>query len=160
MLISLVLFAGVTVAPHPPKKQKFIYHRQCYMRFLSSNSQILFIMMKYSIPGHSCVQEVDNMHRQVQDVMRISEFYSPLLLESQQSQQKPTLAGDDYMNSAKLLRFPTIHFLKFINFAFQETAFITFNSKFCKVAKNSKQQMCFSVYQFKKGRAPQLYQLK
>lgn len=49
------------------------------MRFLSSNSQILFIMMKYSIPGHSCVQEVDNMHRQVQDVMRISEFYSPLL---------------------------------------------------------------------------------
>ena len=79
MLISLVLFAGVTVAPHPPKKQKFIYHRQCYMRFLSSNSQILFIMMKYSIPGHSCVQEVDNMHRQVQDVMRISEFYSPLL---------------------------------------------------------------------------------
>ena len=79
MLISLVLFAGVTVAPHPPKKQKFIYHRQCYMRLLSSNSQILFIMMKYSIPGHSCVQEVDNMHRQVQDVMRISEFYSPLL---------------------------------------------------------------------------------
>ena len=79
MLISLVLFAGVTVAPHPPKKQKFIYHRQCYMRFLSSKSQILFIMMKYSIPGHSCVQEVDNMHRQVQDVMRISEFYSPLL---------------------------------------------------------------------------------
>ena len=79
MLISLVLFAGVTVAPHPPKKQKFIYHRQCYMRFLSSNSQILFIMMKYSIPGHSCVQEKDNMHRQVQDVMRISEFYSPLL---------------------------------------------------------------------------------
>ena len=79
MLISLVLFAGVTVAPHPPKKQKFIYHRQCYMRFLSSNSQILFIMMKYSIPGHSCVQEVDNMHRQVQDVMHISEFYSPLL---------------------------------------------------------------------------------
>ena len=79
MLISLVLFAGVTVAPHPTKKQKFIYHRQCYMRFLSSNSQILFIMMKYSIPGHSCVQEVDNMHRQVQDVMRISEFYSPLL---------------------------------------------------------------------------------
>lgn len=64
------------------------------------------------------------------------------------------------MNSAKLLRFPTIHFLKFINFAFQETAFITFNLKFCKVAKNSKQQMCFSVYQFKKGRAPQLYQLK
>ena len=65
--------------PSPLKKNRNSHISQAVLEFLSSNSQILFIMMKYSIPGHSCVQEVDNMHRQVQDVMRISEFYSPLL---------------------------------------------------------------------------------
>ena len=34
--------------------------------------------MKYSIPGQSCVQEVHNMHKQVEDVMRISEIYLTL----------------------------------------------------------------------------------
>ena len=38
------------------------------------------ITMKYSLPGHSCVQEVDNMHKQIEDamMMQIAEFSSPI----------------------------------------------------------------------------------
>ena len=36
--------------------------------------------MKYSLAGHSCVQEVDNMHKQIEDAMKVAEFYSPLSL--------------------------------------------------------------------------------
>ena len=34
--------------------------------------------MKYSLAGHLCVQEVDNMHQQIEDAMQISEFYLPI----------------------------------------------------------------------------------
>ena len=38
------------------------------------------ITMKFSVPGHSCVQEVDNMHSQIENHMRASELFSPLSL--------------------------------------------------------------------------------
>ena len=34
--------------------------------------------MKYSLAGHSYVQEVDNMHQQIEVAMRVAEFYSPI----------------------------------------------------------------------------------
>ena len=34
--------------------------------------------MKYSLVWHSCMQEVDNMHKQIEDAMQVSEFYSPI----------------------------------------------------------------------------------
>ena len=44
--------------------------------FLTRNSKIHHVTMKYSTPGHSAVQEVDNMHSQIEKSMALSEFYS------------------------------------------------------------------------------------
>ena len=51
---------------------------QALLEFLSKSNQIEDITMKYSIAGHSCVQEVDNMHQQIEVAMRVAEFYSPI----------------------------------------------------------------------------------
>ena len=34
--------------------------------------------MKYSLDGRSCLQEVDNMQKQIEDAMQVSKFYSPI----------------------------------------------------------------------------------
>ena len=34
--------------------------------------------MKYSPDGRSCLQEVDNMQKQIEDAMQVSKFYSPI----------------------------------------------------------------------------------
>ena len=34
--------------------------------------------MKYSVVGHSCIQNVDNMHSNIEKAMRVSEFFSPI----------------------------------------------------------------------------------
>ena len=36
------------------------------------------VSLKYSITGHSAVQEVDNMHSQIERAMHVVEFYSPI----------------------------------------------------------------------------------
>ena len=46
--------------------------------YLTRNTKIHQITMKYSTPGHSAVQEVDNMHSQIEKAMALSEFYSPV----------------------------------------------------------------------------------
>ncbi|XP_056310757.1 uncharacterized protein LOC130222157 [Danio aesculapii] len=46
--------------------------------FLTRHPQVKRITMKYSTPGHSAVQEVDNMHSHIEKAMAMSEFYSPL----------------------------------------------------------------------------------
>ena len=51
---------------------------QAILEFLYTQEQIDEINMKYSLAGHSCVQEVDNMHQQIEVAMRVAEFYSPI----------------------------------------------------------------------------------
>lgn len=51
---------------------------QAVIEFLYSQKNIEEIIMKYSLAGHSCVQEVDNMHQQIELAMRVAEFYSLL----------------------------------------------------------------------------------
>lgn len=36
--------------------------------------------MKFSTPGHSCIQEVDNIHSNIEKALRVSEVWSPLSL--------------------------------------------------------------------------------
>ena len=53
---------------------------QAILEFLHQQEKITSIIMKYSLTGHSCVQEVDNMHKKIEDAMKVAEFYSPLSL--------------------------------------------------------------------------------
>ena len=49
---------------------------------LDNNSNIKNITVKYSysVPGHSCIQEVDNAHSVTEKGMARADFYSPLSL--------------------------------------------------------------------------------
>ena len=51
---------------------------QAILEFLYQQEKISSIIMKYSIAGHSGVQEVDNMHKQIEDAIKVAEFYSPV----------------------------------------------------------------------------------
>ena len=48
------------------------------MDFIRSHRDIQKITMKYSVPGHSCVQEVDNAHSQIEKAASKEEYYSPV----------------------------------------------------------------------------------
>ena len=45
---------------------------------LWKHAEINSTLLKYSLLGHSCVQEVDSMHKRIEDDMRFAEFYSPI----------------------------------------------------------------------------------
>lgn len=46
--------------------------------FLKKHPEIVSIEHKYCEPGHSCIQEVDNLHSQIETVCRHCEMYSPI----------------------------------------------------------------------------------
>lgn len=48
--------------------------------FLKRNEHIEYIEVKYSTPGHSGVQEIDNVHSRIEHVLSTAEFYSPVSL--------------------------------------------------------------------------------
>ena len=48
--------------------------------FLTQHRLVEDITTKYSVPGHSAVQDVDNMHSQIEKTLQSSEFYSPISL--------------------------------------------------------------------------------
>lgn len=46
--------------------------------FLRDHPEVKSVTMKYSLPGHSCVQEVDCVHSQIEKAMNKTDFYSPI----------------------------------------------------------------------------------
>nr|CAI5849417.1 unnamed protein product [Callosobruchus analis] len=48
--------------------------------FLKLNPSIQSITMKFSTPGHSCVQEIDAVHSSIERVLDKAEYFSPLSL--------------------------------------------------------------------------------
>ena len=51
---------------------------QVILEFLSPHDKIKSMTMKYSLVWHSCMQEVDNMHKQIEEAIQVAEFYSPI----------------------------------------------------------------------------------
>lgn len=60
----------------PQNRNSVIYFAMA--DFLSRHPNIENITMKFSTPGHSAVQDVDNMHSNIEKAMAGSEFYSPV----------------------------------------------------------------------------------
>lgn len=48
--------------------------------FMKENENINQIIVKYCTPGHSAIQEVDNVHSCIEKVLSVSEYYSPVSL--------------------------------------------------------------------------------
>ena len=47
------------------------------LHFLHEHATIASVEMKYSVPGHSCIQEVDNIHSQPERWVKFDEFFQP-----------------------------------------------------------------------------------
>lgn len=62
-----------------PQNQNSIISN-AFLDLLKDNSQIEKITMKYSLSGHSCVQEVDNVHSLIEKAMRSTDFCLPICL--------------------------------------------------------------------------------
>lgn len=60
----------------PQNKNSYIAY--AVQLFLKQHSEVEIIEMRYSLAGHSCIQEVDNAHMQIERVLNKNEFYSPL----------------------------------------------------------------------------------
>ncbi|XP_046684392.1 uncharacterized protein LOC124370146 [Homalodisca vitripennis] len=48
--------------------------------FMAKNKHIERVTMKYSTPGHSCIQEVDNVHSNIEKALKVTEVWSPVSL--------------------------------------------------------------------------------
>ena len=62
----------------PQNKNSFM--STAVLSFLHSNPRISFVTMKFSLPGHSWCQEVDNIHSQLEQYFKLHPFYSPVTL--------------------------------------------------------------------------------
>lgn len=86
--------------------------------FMRDKSNISSMVMKYSLPGHSCVQEIDNIHSQIKKAFRTNYFYSPIGLVRLLKQvnvhnpyriiQMKPKDFKDYGSVAKLLNYKTV----------------------------------------------------
>ena len=112
---------------------------QALLEFLDSQDQIKKITMKYSLAGHSCVQEVDNIHQQTEAAMRVAEFYSPvsflrLLLKVIRNNPFRVIQMSkddfkDYQNSSKMLKFCNVPYTQVFQLRFSKSELYTIEYK-------------------------------
>lgn len=73
-------------------------------KFMSDNPTIKSISQKYCTPGHSSIQEVDNIHSHIEKALRLTEIYSPVSLLRIMTQIRPRnskviqLKDTDFLN--------------------------------------------------------------
>ena len=95
--------------------------------------------MKYSLAGHSCVQDVDNMHKQIETAMQVSEFYSPvsfLRMLLKVNRHKPYQVIQmhktdfkEYSNTARLLLYSKVPYTKVSQLKFTKSDLHTIQFK-------------------------------
>lgn len=108
--------------------------------FLRENPNITSVSMKYSLPGHSCVQEVDHVHSSIEKAMNKTDFYSPLglvrILKSVNRHnpyrviQMKTNDFKDFGGAAKLLNYKCVPFTQVSQLKFTQV----FSTVFYKVS--------------------------
>ena len=100
------------------------------LEYLSKQSKIKLVTMKYSLAGHFCVQEVHKMHQEIEVTFWVTKFYLPLsflkiLLKVNRNHpyrviQMKSEGFKDFLNSSKMLQFSNVPDTK------------VFQLKFCK----------------------------
>ena len=89
---------------------------------MKTYNHISSITFHYSIPGHSAVQEVDNMHSNIEKTIRASEFFSPVSflcvsikthrVNPYRVMQMMPKDFKDYHTCAKMLQYNKIPYMK------------------------------------------------
>ena len=100
------------------------------LEYLSKQSKIKLVTMKYLLAGHSCVQEVHKILQEIEVTLGVTEFYSQLsflriLLNVNRNRpycviQMKSEGFKDFLNSSKMLQFSNVPDTK------------VFQLKFCK----------------------------
>ena len=134
------------VVSHHPETRNFItwsdscvpQNRNSIMSFAITNfilqhQHIESVTMKYSTPGHSCIQEVDNIHSNIEKAMSVAEFYSPvsfikvLLHANRKSPYKVLqMRGEDfkdYQACSKALHYSQVPYTKVSQLKFTRESF-------------------------------------
>ena len=119
------------------------------LSFLSEHPGIEIIMQKYGSPGHSPVQEVDNVHSQIERALRRSEVHSPISLVTllkQVNMRNPftviEMAADqffDYHSEAKKMKFDSVPFTKVVEMQYSQSDVknMKFRTSFSQEVANS-----------------------
>ena len=74
-------------------------------RFLIEHPTLCFIMQKFCAPGHSSIQEVDNIHSHIEKALQVAEIYSPISLLRLMSNVRP--------NSSRVIQLKTENFVNY-----------------------------------------------
>jgi len=108
--------------------------------FLSSHASIEQISQKFGTPGHSSVQEVDNIHSQIEQCMRKTEVHSPvalLRLLKQVNMRKPFVVIEmsegmffDFHSKAKAMAFRAVPFSKVCEINYTQSKAVSFRESF------------------------------
>ena len=98
--------------------------------FILQHQNIESVTMKYSAPGHSCIQEVDNIHSNIEKAMSVAEFYSPvsfikvLLHANRKSPYKVLqMRAEDYQTCSKSLHYSNVPYTKVAQLKFTRDSF-------------------------------------
>ena len=75
------------------------------MKFLYDHQVLKTIEQKFCTPGHSSIQEEDNIHSHIEKALRLSEIYSPVSLIRIMSQVRP--------KSSKVIQLKKCNFFNF-----------------------------------------------
>lgn len=110
----------------PQNRNSFISF--CVLDILRQNPNLQTLTMKYSVPGHGAVQEVDNVHSQIERYMALKEFYSPLgfIKELKNlNKKKPfvimQMKTDDFEECASKMNYNRIPFTKVTSMRLKNT---------------------------------------
>ena len=92
------------------------------MHYLESQSQVESILQKFGTPGHSPIQEVDNLHSQIEKTLSRAEIFSPVgllrtlkLVNRRNPLRIIQMRQRDFMDfhrSANLMNFDSVPFMK------------------------------------------------
>lgn len=101
--------------------------------FINEHPNITSIIMKFSTPGHSCVQEIDSVHSCIERVLKKMEYYSPLSLLRillKVNTKKPykiiqlkEVDFKDYKASASLYNYKSVPFSQVVALKFTQSQF-------------------------------------
>ena len=110
------------------------------LTFLNSHANIQKIVQKFGTPGHSPVQEVDNIHSHIEQRMRKTEVHSPvalLRLLKQVSTRKPFIVIEmtdgmffDFQSKTKTLAFRAVPFSKVCEITYTQSKVVSFRESF------------------------------
>ncbi len=114
---SFVLWSDSCIAQNKNSIMSF-----ALTHFIKTHENIKEIIVKFSAPGHSCVQEVDNIHSMIEKTLNKSEFFSIsslVRLIKNANRKKPYEVMEmrkenfmDYQLCAKIFNYKNIPFTK------------------------------------------------